>query len=251
MSSPKPLIGCTTYWKEVPQTPPLEIIGLMPSYIEAVKAAGGIPVLIPLTLSDEDLLTVFARVDGLILPGGGDVEPALYQEEGTGLSKRINPQRDRGEILLTRTAVTQNKPLLAICRGIQVMNVALGGTLWEDLDTQRFDGLHHDWHGRQPRTHLAHAVQIDPDSRLAQSMGVTRPGVNSLHHQGIRDVAPKVAITATAPDGLVEGIEVPGHPFAVGVQWHPENLVFNDPHMLALFEGLVKASKQLAMNGNQ
>ncbi len=251
MSSPKPLIGCTTYWKEIPQNPPLEIIGLMPSYIEAVKAAGGIPVLIPLTLSDEDLLAVFARVDGLILPGGGDVDPTIYQEKGTGLSKRINPHRDRGEMLLTRTAVSQNKPLLAICRGIQVMNVALGGTLWEDLDTQRFDGLHHDFHGRHPRTHLAHSVRIDPNSHLAQSLGTTQPDVNSLHHQGVRDVAPEAIVSATAPDGLVEGIEVPGHPFAIGIQWHPENLVFNDPHMLALFEGLVAVSGRLAVNGSR
>ena len=247
MSSPKPLIGCATYRKEIPQNPPLEIIGLTPSYIEAVKAAGGIPVLIPLTLSDEDLLAVFARVDGLILPGGGDVDPALYQESDAGLSKRIDPNRDRVEILLARTAVTQNKPLLAICRGIQVMNVALGGTLWEDLNTQRFDGLRHDLHGIHPRDYLAHPVRIDPNSRLAQSMGTTQPRVNSLHHQGVRDAAPEVVVTATAPDGLVEAIEAPGHPFAIGVQWHPEMLVFNDPHMLALFEGLVEASK----NGNR
>jgi len=244
MSAPKPVIGCTTYWKEIPQKPPLEIIGLMPSYVAAIKAAGGIPLLIPLTLSDEDLLALFTRLDGLLLPGGGDVAPTLYQEKSAGLSKRINPNRDRVEILLARAAVTQNKPLLAICRGIQVMNVALGGTLWEDLETQRFAGLRHDYHGAHPRTHLAHPVQITPDSRLAQSMGVTQASVNSLHHQGLRDVAPEVVVTATAPDGLVEGIELPEHPFAIGVQWHPENLVFNDPHMLALFKGLVEASKE-------
>ncbi len=251
MSALKPLIGCTTYWKEIPENPPLEIVGLTTSYVEAVKAAGGIPVLIPPTLSDEDLLALFARIDGLILPGGGDVDPKLYQENGVGLSRRIDANRDRTEMLLTRTAVAQNKPLLAICRGIQVMNVALGGTLWEDLDTQRFDGLHHDFHGVHPRTYLAHPVQIDPNSHLAQSMGTIHPDVNSLHHQGVRDVAPEVVTTATAPDGLVEAIEVPGHPFAIGVQWHPEMLVFNDPHMLALFEGLVAASKRLAVNGNQ
>lgn len=239
----KPLIGCTTYQKSIPESPHLQIIGLMPSYIEAVKAAGGIPVLIPLTLAEEDLQAVFQRVDGILLPGGGDIDPRLYQDEVTGLSKRIDANRDRTEILLTRTAVTHNKPILAICRGIQVMNVALGGTLWEDLDTQRFDGLHHDFNGPQARTHIAHHVRINPNSRLAQVMGSTQPGVNSLHHQGLRDVAPEASTVATAPDGLVEAIEIPGHPFAVGVQWHPENLVFNDQHMLALFQGLVEASK--------
>jgi putative glutamine amidotransferase len=239
----RPLIGCTTYRKTADNNPPIELFGIRPAYIEAIVAAGGIPILIPLGLSEEDLLTVLAEVDGLLLPGGGDVAPSLYQ----GVSDHatiagVDPDRDRVEFALVRAAVAQQKPLLAICRGHQVLNVALGGTLWEDVYSQMHGAALHDYYRSHPLNHLAHSVDVCPGSCLAHYLAKPQTQVNSLHHQGIRRLAPELAVAAVAPDGLIEAVEAPGHPFALGVQWHPENLIHDDPSMLALFRGLVEAA---------
>ena len=127
----KPLIGCTTYRKISNQTPPIDILGLMPSYLEAIVAAGGVPVMIPLGLSDDDLQVAIQQMDGILLPGGGDIEPTVYQGRRHQTVSGIDEDRDRVEMTVARTAVAQQKPLLAICRGMQVLNVALGGSLWE------------------------------------------------------------------------------------------------------------------------
>lgn len=239
-----PIIGCTTYRKVADQNPPIEILGLMPSYTEAVAAAGGVPILIPLGLNDESLLAIFERIDGLLLPGGGDVDPAVYAGRNHETLFGIDQDRDRVEILMARTAVAHQKPVLAICRGIQVLNVALGGSLYEDINTMMPDALHHDNFGKWPRNYLAHTVTVQTGSLLAQQLGKTETPVNSLHHQGINRLAPELTVTATAPDGLIEAVELPGHPYALGVQWHPENLIHDDPDMLALFKGLVAAARE-------
>ena len=243
-SSSRPLIGCTTYKKDIPQKPPIEVYGLMPSYIEAISAAGGVPVMIPLGLSEEELLTILERVDGILLPGGGDIEPAFYHGTSHISLWGVDPERDRTEFILSRAAVRYGKPILAICRGIQVLNVALGGTLWEDIGSMVPDSLEHDNANGTPRNYLAHPVNIHPDSVLAKVIGKTECVVNSIHHQAIREVAPELMVTAHAPDNIIEGAEVPEHPFAVAVQWHPENLIADDPAMLALFRALVEASAQ-------
>ena len=243
-TSNKPLIGCTTYRKVVDQDPPLDIIGLMPSYIEAIIAAGGIPVMIPLGLSTEIIHALIERVDGILLPGGGDIDPTEYDPNSKGHEKiyGLDKDRDRVELLVVQTAVSSKKPIFAICRGHQVMNVALGGTLWEDIASDMPNAMPHDNYRKKPRNYLAHSVTIKPDSCLAALIGDTETAVNSLHHQGIRDLAPDLLATATSADGLVEAAEVPGHPFALSVQWHPENLIHDVPHMLKLFKGLVSAS---------
>lgn len=239
----KPIIGCTTYRKTAAQTPPIPIMALMPSYIEAIQAAGGIPLLIPLGLSEDDLCEVFERVDGLLLPGGGDVAARYYNSQHPDLISEVDEVRDEVEIFLARLAVQRQKPLLAICRGHQVLNVALGGTLYEDIPSQFPDALRHDNFNLFPRDHLAHPVAVTAGSRLAAQLnGAAEVQVNSLHHQGVRDVAPELSAVALAPDGVIEGIEVPGHPYAIGVQWHPENLINNDPLMLELFRGLTGAA---------
>jgi putative glutamine amidotransferase len=244
----KPIIGCTTYRKTAAQTPPISLMALMPSYVEAIKAAGGIPLLIPLGLSDDDLCAIFEQLDGLLLPGGGDVAAHYYGSHHPELISDVDDDRDRVELFLARLAVTQRKPLLAICRGHQLLNVALGGTLYEDVNLQYPEALRHDNYNLFPRNHLAHHVSVIPGSRLAALFnGAAEVRVNSLHHQGVRDLAPELTAVATAPDGLIEGVELPDHPFAVGVQWHPENLVDDDPLMLELFKGLTAA----ALNGKQ
>jgi putative glutamine amidotransferase len=238
----KPLIGCTTYRKTSDQTPPIDIIGLMPSYLKAIAAAGGVPVMIPLGLSDDDLRVAVEQMDGILLPGGGDIEPSIYHGEGHPTVGGIDEDRDRVELFVARTAVAQQKPLLAICRGLQVLNVALGGTLWADVELLMPDAMHHEFVKSHPRNYLAHEVTLAPGSLLAQQLGSTETAVNSLHHQGIRHLANDLRATAVAPDGLIEGVEVIDHPYAVGVQWHPENLILNAPHMLGLFTGLVEAA---------
>lgn len=243
----KPLIGCTTYRKMADQSPPVEIIGLMPAYIRAVEAAGGLPVLIPLGLSETDLYAMFERLDGLLLPGGGDINPLVYGGQVNPTIWGVDEDRDRVEMLLARKAAAATKPVLAICRGHQIFNVALGGTLWTDILTERPDSLKHDYYKIRPRNALIHEVVIQPDSLLARSLGTTKTTVNSLHHQAVRDLAEPLTVVATAPDGLVEATELPGHPFAVSVQWHPENLVDDDPAMLDLFRAFVQA----AVNGGQ
>jgi putative glutamine amidotransferase len=244
MSEKRPIIGCTTYLKRIAQKRPIEVYGLMPSYTEAIVAAGGVPLLIPLGLSTEDLQVVFERIDGLVLPGGGDVEPEVYGGQQHVTLWGINPERDRTEFFMSRAAVKQRKPVLAICRGIQVLNVALGGTLWEDIGSQVPGAIRHDAPDDRPRSYLAHTVSLENDSLLARRIGRGQHQVNSIHHQAVKTLASELFTTATAPDDVIEGVEVPGHPFAIGVQWHPENLVADDPAMLALFEGLVEASAQ-------
>lgn len=238
----QPLIGCTTYRKTSGQSPPIDLYGLMPAYIEAIRMAGGLPVMIPLGLTELELSAILARVDGLLIPGGGDIEPGQYHGQHHATMYGIDPDRDRVELYLVRQAAAQQKPMLAICRGLQITNVALGGTLWEDVKLFMPDAITHDYNQVQPRNHLAHAVNLQPDSLLSRQIGRSQTRVNSLHHQGIRRLASDLHATATAPDGLIEGVELPGHPYAVGVQWHPENLIADDPAMLGLFTGLVKAA---------
>lgn len=240
----KPLIGCTTYRKTSDQTPAIEILGLMPAYLNAIVAAGGVPVMIPLGLSDGDLQEIIQQMDGILLPGGGDIEPSVYQGNGHPTVAGIDEDRDRVEFTVARTAVAKQKPLLAICRGLQVLNVALGGSLWEDVELLMPQAMHHEFVHSHPRNHLAHTVTMESDSLLARQLGGTETAVNSLHHQGIRRLADGLRATAVAPDGLIEGVEVIDHPYAVGVQWHPENLIHTETHMLGLFRGLVEAASE-------
>lgn len=235
-----PLIGCTTYRKTA-QHPTVEVFGLMPSYIEAITAAGGLPIMIPLGLSERALEDIFHRLDGLLLPGGGDIDPQAYAGNGHETVADIDPDRDRVEFTMARLAVEHRKPVLAICRGHQVLNVALGGSLWEDVRSQMPGGIVHD-HDHLRRQQRPHDVTIQPDSCLASYIGRTITPVNSMHHQGVRTLAPRLRPVATAPDGLVEGVEVIDHPFGIGVQWHPENLVGDDPAMAALFAAFIAAA---------
>ena len=238
----RPIIGCTTYRKKIAKPRPIDVIGLMPSYTEAIAKAGGIPLLIPLGLDEESLSYIMSRVDGLLLPGGGDVDPARYNGTDGASLVGIDQERDRTEFLLCQLVVDQAMPFLAICRGLQVLNVALGGSLIEDIASMKPDALDHDLPDNQPRYFLAHSVEMLPDSTLIRNLGSELCWVNSVHHQAIRNVAPDLKVSAWSEDGIIEAAELPDHPFGLGVQWHPENLVNDDPAMLALFEGLVAAA---------
>lgn len=244
--SMRPIIGCTSYHKVVTRDPYLEVFGLSIRYKEALMAAGAIPVAIPSGLDQDGLVAVLERVDGILLPGGGDIHPRRYNGQHIHATVAgIDEERDETEIFVAREAVTRGLPLLAICRGHQLLNVVLGGTLWQDVVDEMPQAMVHDYH--RPGLGydaLVHTVDLKPGSQLAHLLGRQHCQVNSLHHQGVRDLAPVLAATAVAPDGLVEGVEVIGHPFAIGVQWHPEQIVKNAPAMLALFQGLTAAAGQ-------
>lgn len=237
----RPLIGITVHRRDS-DVGKQDLFGLMPQYVEAVRHNGGLPVMIPLGLDDDELQDLFNRLDGFVISGGGDMQPDLCGAELHPSIYGIDPDRDKIEINLVRWAVSQEKPFLGICRGAQVMNAALGGTLYGDIAAQAPNNpLKHNWFPGFPRNMLAHPIAIGEDTHLARIMGAPIMEVNSLHHQAIKEAAPTVEVAAHAPDGLIEAIEVPGHKFALGVQWHPEWLQ-DQPAMRALFVELVKAA---------
>jgi putative glutamine amidotransferase len=171
-----------------------------------------------------------------------DVDPAIYGQEPHPKLGKVDDALDEAELVLTRWALEDRLPLFGICRGIQVINVAAGGTLYQDLRAQFPGALRHRFAPSQyGREHRGHAIHIEPGSHLAQALGLT-VSVNSRHHQAVRDVAPGFVVTARAPDGVIEGIELPDAPFVVGVQWHPENLAAQDAGMLGLFQAFVQAA---------
>ncbi len=215
--------------------------GARQTYVRAIEAAGGVVVLIPPQPDTDQIASLLDRIDGLIIPGGEDVGPANYAEAPHPQLGRIDTQRDRAEIALVRGALDCRLPLLGICRGMQVINVALGGTLYQDLAEQLPGALRHD-RKDAPRARLAHAITIDPGSRLAVALGTTTQQVNSLHHQAIRAPGRGVTIVARATDGVPEGIEIDHQPCALAVQYHPEELVATDPASARLFATLVEAA---------
>ena len=206
-------------------------------YDAAVRRAGATPK--PLSL-DDPAATALDGVDGLLLTGGDDVDPAIYGEPPHPTYDVSEPGRDAFEIDLVRRALDADLPVLAICRGLQVLNVALGGTLIQDIPSEPAPLLQHDAEG--PPTTLAHTVRVTPGSCLASLIGADdRRAVNSRHHQSVRALGQGLVATATSPDGVIEGAEVPHARFCVGVQWHPEN--FTAGEFDSLFRGFVDACR--------
>ncbi|MGE5123656.1 MAG: gamma-glutamyl-gamma-aminobutyrate hydrolase family protein, partial [Acidobacteriaceae bacterium] len=203
---PKPLIGLTTTFIPRHLHPP--VYGVNRPYTKAIQLAGGIPLLIPNNLAEDDLDLLLSRVDGILFTGGYDIDPACYGHPDHPLVEKVDHDRDRVEIRLARSAAHSGKPFLGICRGIQLINVALGGNLYEHLPDQLLGNVHLENHDK-PRNFLAHSVIVNPRNTLAQILTSGEARVNSLHHQGVRQVASSLEVTALAPDGLVEGIELP------------------------------------------
>jgi putative glutamine amidotransferase len=245
VSAVQPLIGIPVYKSEARASAARPLYALNPLYCEGVLAGGGAPLQIPHGVDRETLRTIFDRVDGLLLAGGGDVDPGFYHEVPSDQLSGVDLERDEIEITLVRWAVEQGKPFFAICRGIQVMNVALGGSLYQDVLTDMPGAIRHAYSESLgfARDYLAHDVRLVPDSRFAGLLGRDCFAVNSLHHQGINRLAPDLTPLGRAPDGLLEAVEVKGHAFAVGVQWHPEALAPKDPVMRRLFAALVEAAQ--------
>ncbi len=213
------------------------------TYTRALELAGGAPIAIPLQLSEETLRDIFTHLDGLLLAGGVDVHPGEFGEAVEPFCGEIDRARDVVELQLLRRAIDQKMPILGICRGIQMLNVAAGGSLYQDIGAQAPHALRHEHIHGEPYNRLTHSIEIDPPSRLAHALGATRLDVNSLHHQSIKQVAPGFRVVARAPDGIVEGIESRNGHFAVGVQFHPEWLIDDDARMVRLFKEFVDAAK--------
>ncbi len=238
----QPIIGVTTFRTINPEKG-YRYISVTESYTRALLEAGATPVLIPLNLPETSLATLVEKLDGLLLTGGGDIDPIFYRGPQHPLIARIDPERDRSELALVRKAVQDAQPFFGICRGLQAINVALGGTLIADLSTQIPRALKHDHYNEHPWDHRAHPIQVQEGSRLSAITNLPILEVNSLHHQAAGQLGEHLSATAHAPDGTIEAIELDNHPFGLGVQWHPEWLIDDPPHF-ALFQAFVAACRQ-------
>lgn len=214
----------------------------MEDYLESVRRAGGEPV--EVVVGSEAPELILSRVDGLMLTGGGDVDPRFYGEAPHDTFQAAESGRDEFEMALARAAVARGIPLLAICRGMQVLNVAMGGSLVQDIPSQMTGALPHSV--PQPRAGGAHEVWVSKESKLSELLkdhmedGETCH-VNSRHHQSVKQAASGFEVTATAPDGVIEAMEQPDAPYCIAVQWHPENF-WRTGEFRELFEGLVQAA---------
>jgi putative glutamine amidotransferase len=213
-------------------------------YFTALTRAGAVPIMVPLLDDDVDTLrAMYERMDGVFLAGGVDVDPAAYGQARSDACGRTDPARDTVELALTRWAVADGKPLLGVCRGLHILNVALGGTLHQDTALYVPGSIKHDYFPMQgfARDLLSHEVDVASGSRLGDVLGSGAVGVNSMHHQAIRDLGRGLRPTAIAPDGLIEAIEGLNGSFSVAVQWHPEALIDEEPRTVELFLAFVDA----------
>ncbi len=235
--SRKPLIGVTPivnfekqrYW-------------LRPGYLDGIREAGALPVMLPLTEDETELDRIVELCDGILFAGGPDVEPELYGEEALNESVEPQKERDDAETALFCKAFDRGLPILGICRGMQFVNVMLGGTLWQDLPTQHPSAVRH--RQEAPNDSTTHDVTIESASGLFRAIGSERIAVNSFHHQAIRKPAPGLAVTATAEDGVIEAAELPTYPYLQLVQWHPELLWKVDENSRRLFRAFADACRK-------
>jgi len=234
----KPLIGITAGIIKNRAGTPVCQVGQ--AYNEAVQRAGGVPLVIPTGMTAPGLSDLVTRLDGFILSGGADIDPVRFDGKSHPRVSGISPERDELEFGLLGEILRANKPLLAICRGIQVLNVGLGGTLYTHIEDQLDDALKHDWFPGYPRDRRAHNVRLKKESFLNHLFSAEEISVNSLHHQGIETLGKGLEAVGHAPDGLVEAVVVKDARFALGVQWHPECLP-DDPYSQALFRAFVQA----------
>ena len=220
--------------------------GIGEQYLRAVESGGGIPLLIHLTHDASVIQAHYAHCDGLLFAGGGDVDPAIFGHAPHPKLGTIEPLRDEVELALARQAISDAKPVLGICRGIQLLNVALGGTLYQDIPSELPEASDHYASAKETgRAHLAHPIALEPGSWLAARLGTHALPVNTFHHQALRDIAPGLHITGRAPDGVVEAVEGAGPGFVIGVQCHPEDLWERaDTRWARLFAGFVDVVRQ-------
>ncbi len=241
----KPVIGITASpLRDDQGAGSTERVAVPRNYVDAVIAAGGVPFILP--AQDDHNVAILGIVDGLLFTGGADIRPEKYGDsEVHPQTYGVDDLRDRFELKLLNDAVEQEIPFFCVCRGIQIMNVALGGTLIQDIPDQYSPELQH----RQQKAGIAasepsHTVEVVSGSMLEEIYGSTTIETNSFHHQAVKDVAPGLKIEARSPDGLIEAVSLPNHPFALGVQWHPEMMFAAHGQQLAPFAGLVRKAAE-------
>ena len=238
-----PVIGISCSTLVLPEMRGVSRFALSNDYVRCVTEAGGLPLLLP-NVQPELAPAYLARLDGLILSGGLDVDPLFYGQEPRPDLGMVDQVRDAFELELCRGVRDQGIPTLAICRGVQILNVAHGGTLLQHIAAQVQGALRHDQDAVR-RDAVSHSVDIVPGSRLHEIAGATRTRVNSFHHQAVEEVADGFVVSARALDGCIEGLEAPAHPFCLGLQWHPERRP-SDPLTQGLFAALVSTARRAA-----
>jgi putative glutamine amidotransferase len=229
VSPARPIVGLTTSWDPAAGDHQRPHVSMYAAYLEALEAVGLTPLLISPAHSQESIIALMQLCEGLVLSGGGDIDPRRYGEAPRPGLDWMFRERDVAEFTAFELAQARQIPVFGICRGIQVMNVALGGTLFQDIDRDRESPstAHQQTGPWGARAHDAHVVA---GSRLREIVGVDSLHINSFHHQAIRDVAPLLTVTATAEDGVIEAVEMVDHPWFIGVQWHPERREATAPH---------------------
>lgn len=230
----KPVIGLTVHIEEDGKH------CLHPDYIRAIIEAGGIPLLLPIG-AEQNLEQLSTIIDGLLLTGGYDVDPTNYEEEPHVKLEQVVAERDELEMILIREILKHDKPILGICRGEQILNVTLGGTLYQDIEAQyERENIQHFQQAK--RSHQSHEVVVKKDTILGSIVQQANIKVNSFHHQAVKDVAHALVVSGTSHDGIIEAIESPTNRFVLGVQWHPETLAVNgDLASKRIFERFVHA----------
>lgn len=240
-----PLVGIPSASLEPAPTPGAAFYCFNGNYSAALAASGAAPVAIPLNLPEDAIWAIFERLDGLCLSGGVDVGPTHYGEVPEPGLGRVDAARDDTELKVARWALEKDLPVIGICRGIQLLNVAAGGSLYQDLPSQFSEAHVHDYTpGESPWERPTHSVRIADDSALSQILGTRELAINSFHHQAVKQAAPGFRAVAWAEDGVVEGIEDPERRFALGIQWHPEGMFRTDPGARRIFAAFVEAARK-------
>lgn len=239
-----PVIGITCSFEHKPADPnhTQQYFFLNQPYVTAVHEAGGIPIIIPVGLEARYPSKVINIIDGLLLPGGGDIDPGIYDDHLHEKLGRVDPRRDRTEIDLFNMAFNRNIPVLGICRGLQIINVALDGTLYQDIISQVRMSMNH--HPNYPGSEVSHKVEIEQGTKLHKIVGETTIKVNSTHHQAVKLHGKGLIVNARGADGVIEGLEHPAKKWIIGVQWHPELYWRNDRLMAKLFKEFVEACRR-------
>ena len=233
----KPIVGVMPLWDDEKDS-----IWMLPGYMDGIHQAGGIPIILPFSTDETEIKRLAGLCDGFLFTGGHDVSPKLYNEEPLDGLVSCCEMRDDMETVYLHEAISSHKPVLGICRGIQFINAALGGTLYQDLPLQHPSDIEH--HQKPPYDVLSHDVMIEKDSPLHLCLKTETLLVNSYHHQAVKTLADDLKVMAKAPDGIIEAVFMPGHSFLWAMQWHPEFSWRTDENSRKVFKAFIEASEK-------